>query len=48
MGPSVTNAILWFLNDGVLAEEVNLMTIVLIPKNQEPARHEEFPAYIFV
>jgi hypothetical protein len=35
-GTSVTRAVLKFLNEGVLAEERNLTTVVLVPKVRNP------------
>jgi hypothetical protein len=42
VGPSVTRAVLKFLNGGVLAEEINLTTVVLIPKIRNPREMKHF------
>lgn len=36
LGTSVTSAVLDFLNGGVLPEDLNSATIVLIPKTRNP------------
>lgn len=41
-GPSVTQAVLKLLNEGILADEVNLTTIVLIPKVSNPLNMKQF------
>ena len=42
VGPSVTRAVLNFLNEGVLTEEINLTTVVLIPKIRNPREMKHF------
>jgi hypothetical protein len=42
VGPNVTRAVLKFLNEGVLAEEINLTTVVLIPKVRNPREIKHF------
>lgn len=42
IGPSVTNAVLDFLQGGDMPEKVNMTTIVLIPKVKQPQEMKQF------
>jgi hypothetical protein len=42
LGTSITSAVLDFSNGGVLPEDLNRITIVLIPKTRNPPEMKEF------
>jgi hypothetical protein len=42
MGPDITTAVLNFLNGGGMPDDLNLTTIVLIPKTRNPQEMKEF------